>query len=121
MTGTLTAVSQLQVTLTPIHNSQFSHLSRAKKGMPPDSPGDIASEKYSSYFSLPNSTNLSRSLSTDRISKQVAVQNTGLVIQWWPLQLPSSFWIRNSRPLMLSYHFFHSLSFPMIMLSPVWR
>lgn len=33
------------------------------------------------YFSLPSSINLSTSLSTDKIIRQVAVQKTGLVIQ----------------------------------------
>jgi plastocyanin len=33
----------------------------------------------------------SMSLFTLRISRAVAVQNTGLVMQWWPFQLPSLF------------------------------
>ena len=63
--------------------------------------------KFYFFFSVtPCATNCSMSLFTLRISSDVAVQNTGLVMQWCPLQLPSSFWILTNRAVVLSYQFF---------------
>lgn len=62
-----------------------------KKILPEFLLGGPNSREVTYYFSFPNSTNLSTSLFTDKIRTQVAVQNTGLVMQWCPLQLPSSF------------------------------
>ena len=54
------------------------------------------------------------SLLTLRINNDVAVQNTGLVMQWCPFQLPSWFWISTRRAVVLPYQFFQLLSLLMI-------
>ncbi len=45
------------------------------------------------FIVAPWATSCSISLFTLRINSEVAVQNTGLVMQWWPFQLPSANWI----------------------------
>jgi hypothetical protein len=46
----------------------------------------------------------SESFSVARHCTTAAVQNTGLVMQWWPLQLPSPFCTFSSRSTILPFH-----------------
>src|SRR5688572_21003533 len=50
-----------------------------------------SSRDINQHYFPPRSVSFSTSLFTERMSKQVAVQNTGLVMQWCPFQLPSLF------------------------------
>ena len=43
------------------------------------------------------------------VCSTAAVQNTGLVMQWCPVQLPSWLWILESREDIRSFHVSHSL------------
>ena len=59
------------------------------------------------------------SLFTLRINREVAVQKTGLVMQWWPFQLPLLFWMLTSLAVVASYQLRQLWSLLMMSDSPV--